>query len=181
MMKKYLFAISTLVSFYLNAQVGINTETPQATLQVVGNPTDNSSFDGIIPPRLTGDELATKTYTISQLGAVVYVSSAPNSKNGQVSYVSDDGYYLFDGNHWQPLGQEFVRLDNSSAFGYATRYRKENSSFYMSTVGNKAVDFSYNSYASVPKGAIGDYSFAIGQGTESVGTASFAVEIYYNF
>ena len=49
-MKKYLFAISILTSFYLNAQngsVGINTESPKATLHVLGSPTDTSKLDGI--------------------------------------------------------------------------------------------------------------------------------------
>lgn len=37
-MKKSLLSISLLFSIYVNAQVGINTETPKATLDITANP-----------------------------------------------------------------------------------------------------------------------------------------------
>lgn len=108
-MKKYLFAISTLTSFYLNAQngsVGINTESPKATLHVLGSPTDTSKLDGIIAPIITGDELAAKTYGSDQTGAILYVTASATNKTGQVINVSKIGYYYFNGSEWIPLNSE---------------------------------------------------------------------------
>ena len=108
-MKKYLFAISTLTIFYLNAQngsVGINTESPKATLHVLGNPSDTSKLDGIIAPIITGDELAAKTYGTDQTGAVIYVTAPCSNLSGQVINVSKIGYYYFNGSEWIPLNSE---------------------------------------------------------------------------
>jgi len=50
-----LVKILLFAGFFIKAQVGINTSTPQATLDVNGKPTDNTVLDGIIAPRITGD------------------------------------------------------------------------------------------------------------------------------
>ena len=90
------------ISFYLNAQVGIGTTTPNATLDVVGEANIITSMDGIIPPRLSGDQLNSKTYTATQQGALVYVTSAlSDSDNGQCSNVTSLGLYIFNGTLWQ--------------------------------------------------------------------------------
>ncbi|WP_370897253.1 hypothetical protein [Chryseobacterium gossypii] len=41
-------------------QVGINTTAPKATLDIIGVSTDTTIPDGVIAPRLTGDELKAK-------------------------------------------------------------------------------------------------------------------------
>ena len=108
-MKKCLFAISALTSFYLNAQngrVGINTESPKATLHVLGSPSDASKLDGIIAPIITGDELAAKTYGTEQTGAVIYVTTPSSNLSGQVINVSKIGYYFFNGSVWLPFNAE---------------------------------------------------------------------------
>ncbi len=56
-MKKSILLLSALVSFTSFAQVGIDTETPKATLDVVGKPSQVDKVDGIIAPRITGDQL----------------------------------------------------------------------------------------------------------------------------
>ena len=118
-MKKYLFAISTLTSFYLNAQngsVGINTESPKATLHVLGSPTDTSKLDGIIAPIITGDELAAKTYGTDQTGAILYVTASATNKTGQVSNVSYSDYYYFNGTKWLPLHEPLYDVVNRGNF-----------------------------------------------------------------
>lgn len=57
---KHLFIFFVLFGIAVHAQVGINTQTPEATLEVVGKPNDTNHYDGIIPPRITGEQLATK-------------------------------------------------------------------------------------------------------------------------
>lgn len=46
-----------LTSTALFAQVGIDTETPKAILDVVGFPADKSKLDRIIAPKITGNQL----------------------------------------------------------------------------------------------------------------------------
>lgn len=92
------------LGFIAKAQVGINNDTPQATLDVTGKPTDTNALDGIIPPRLTGDQLRAKTYTSSQTGALVYVTEADPSPSGQTTNVTAAGYYYFNGTQWATTG-----------------------------------------------------------------------------
>ncbi|MDY3381498.1 hypothetical protein PG587_10080 [Riemerella anatipestifer] len=47
-------SLSVGVVMSQTGKVGINTENPNATLDVVGVPTNTQSLDGIIAPRATG-------------------------------------------------------------------------------------------------------------------------------
>jgi hypothetical protein len=75
-MKKQTLLLATLLSSaFTFAQVGVNIQTPHATLDVTGKPADASSLDGVIAPRMTGAELRAKTYTATQTGALIYVTT----------------------------------------------------------------------------------------------------------
>lgn len=120
-MKNLFLSIAVTASALLSAQtgkVGINTQNPQSTLDVVGVPSDITKLDGIIAPRLTGSQLATKNYTNSQTGAIVYVSTPAPTLTGQVSEVVSPGYYYFDGNIWKSFEddtlEDVVRRGNHS-------------------------------------------------------------------
>jgi hypothetical protein len=184
MMKKYLFAISILTSFYLNAQngsVGINTENPQATLHVVGNPTDTSKFDGIIPPKITGDELGAKSYTSSQIGALVYVTNPATSPSGQVINVTSTDYYYFDGLVWQtfkPALYDVVMRGN---------YSPKNISFTGSSITKQGTTEGALGYNSTTKsfyfGALnplhtGNYNVTMGLNTGSKITTAYSNSIF---
>ncbi|MET3537437.1 hypothetical protein [Chryseobacterium limigenitum] len=106
MNSKKLFSIffALLLSAIINGQVGINTPDPQATLDIVGDPSNTLKLDGVIAPRLRGAELAAKTYTAAQTGAIVYVTLAAGTLTGQVINVSAPGYYYFDGSVWKSIG-----------------------------------------------------------------------------
>lgn len=84
-------------------RVGINTDTPQATFQVVGNPSNTNALDGLIAPKIEGSQLSNKTYTADQTGALVYVTSATSTTVPQTAEVTTPGYYYFDGSVWKPL------------------------------------------------------------------------------
>ncbi|WP_374441599.1 hypothetical protein [Epilithonimonas sp.] len=102
-MKKSL-TIAAVACFTLSlCQVGINTDTPSATLDIVGSPSDISKLDGVIAPRLTGNELAAKTYTAAQTGAIIYATAPASTLTGQVINVSATGYYYFDGSVWNNM------------------------------------------------------------------------------
>lgn len=106
-MTKKLFPVVLLTGSFAFAQVGVNTVSPKATLEVAGNPTDNTKFDGIIAPRITGDQLKAKNYSSSQTGALVYVTAADSAPSGQTLDVTSPGYYYFNGdsaiNKWVKL------------------------------------------------------------------------------
>ncbi len=104
-MKKQTLLLAALLSSALAfAQVGVNTQTPQATLDVIGKPADASSLDGVIAPRMTGAELRAKTYTAAQTGALVYVTLADTAPAGQTINVTSTGYFYFDGTQWIKTG-----------------------------------------------------------------------------
>lgn len=105
-MKTVIYSFLSLISFAAQGQVGINTQTPQATLEVVGKPNDINHYDGIILPRITGDQLAAKTYSPAKKGAIVFVTGATTNLTGQVLHITKSGLYYFDGNLWMPFTQE---------------------------------------------------------------------------
>ncbi|WP_223600428.1 hypothetical protein [Chryseobacterium sp. GVT01B] len=127
-MKKKLLStiLITAANILIFSQVGINNATPKATLDIVGKPTDNTTMDGIIPPRITGDQLHGKTYTTAQKGAVVYATSAASDTNltGQTINVKTEGMYYFNGHVW-------IRYTTSSTYmsasvGGGTEYTSNN-------------------------------------------------------
>ncbi|SIQ20000.1 hypothetical protein SAMN05880574_107106 [Chryseobacterium sp. RU37D] len=109
-MTKKLFPILLLIGSFASAQVGFNTNNPSATLDVVGNPSDNGKFDGIIAPRISANQLKTKNYTSSQTGALVYVTAPDSSPAGQTLGVISTGYYYFNGD---PSVNRWVKIVSS--------------------------------------------------------------------
>ncbi|KMQ69184.1 hypothetical protein ACM39_03495 [Chryseobacterium sp. FH2] len=92
-----------------SGQIGINTETPKATLQVVGKNSEITSPDGIIAPKLTGDELAAKdtAYGNDQNGTLVYVTSAVTDPTDKTINLTRSGYFYYDAvaGVWQIFGR----------------------------------------------------------------------------
>ncbi|WP_347217946.1 hypothetical protein [Chryseobacterium sp.] len=113
-MKSKLFTLALLsVGLSVSAQVGINTPQAQASLDVVGFPSDANKLDGVIAPRLTGVQLKAKNYTTAQTGAIVYVTSAETAPTGQTVDVITPGYYYFDGAKWGNLNANWRTVGNS--------------------------------------------------------------------
>ena len=100
MKTKIYTGLALMMSAFAFSQAGIGTVTPQATLDVVGKPTDAASLDGIIAPRMEGAQLRAKAYTASQTGALVYVTLADTAPAGQTADVTAPGYYFFNGSKW---------------------------------------------------------------------------------
>lgn len=90
------------------SQVGINTESPRATLDVMALPDVSSAIDGIIAPQLSGSKLQSKNslYTAAQEGVIVYAQSAsPGAGNtsDKTRNITAPGYYYFNGTVWVPI------------------------------------------------------------------------------
>ncbi|GEM53502.1 hypothetical protein [Empedobacter brevis] len=114
-MKKHFILLGALLSSAIAySQVGINTENPNVTLDVVGKATDANSLDGITAPRLTGNQLRAKIYTIAQTGALVYITTPDTAPAGQTIDVKTIGYYYFNGTKWIPTeGNNIYNADGS--------------------------------------------------------------------
>ena len=99
-MNKYLLStVLLLISISVQAQTarsGINNQSPTVTLDVTGNPTNKSYLDGIVAPKITGAQLSAKTYTTTENGAIVYVTTADPAPAGQTINVTTPGYYYFN-------------------------------------------------------------------------------------
>lgn len=105
-MKTLIYSFLSVIGFTAQGQVGINTQTPQATLEVVGKPNDVNHYDGIILPRITGDQLSSKMYSSTKKGAIIFVTSPATNFAGQVLHITKSGLYYFDGDVWMPFIQE---------------------------------------------------------------------------
>lgn len=92
--------------FAQTAGVGIDTTTPNSTLDVHGKlgPTD---IDGLQAPRITRAQLSAKGNTLygtNQKGALVYITDISAGDNvGPRLNIDSIGYYYFDGVVWQKL------------------------------------------------------------------------------
>lgn len=97
MRKIFLSAAFLALNFASMAQVGVGTDDPKATLDVVADAATATAIDGIIPPRLTGDQLRAKTnYGSDQEGVMVYVTAADTAPEGKTINVTEKGFYYFD-------------------------------------------------------------------------------------
>ena len=101
--KLFLYVVMVCISNSFFSQVGINTELPKATLHVVGKPDLSTAPDGVIAPRMTGDQLKAKdaVYLTDQTGALVYITQAVTIPSIKTAKVDKAGYYMFNGETWK--------------------------------------------------------------------------------
>lgn len=137
------FLIISAISFYSIAfsQVGINTETPKATLDIVASPNNLSKIDGLLVPRISGDELKAKDalYGNSQIGTIVYATAKVTTPSTKTINITNEGYYFFNGSVWTALGSG---NSQSKEWFYAPSVALPTSSLGVST--NSADDIYYN-------------------------------------
>lgn len=103
--------VTLLLPLSIYSQVGINTTTPQSTFDVAAKDVSPTTREGIIAPRLTKSQLASKllsTYGNNQTGSIVYVTdvSEPSSTAPSLSQtvsIKEVGYYLFTGTMWKAI------------------------------------------------------------------------------
>lgn len=108
MKKKIILLAALAISSLAYSQVGINNETPKATLDITAKTTDGTKPEGIIAPRLTGDQikLGDAQYDTPQTGAIVYATAAITTTptvTDKTKNITAIGYYYFDGAFWQAL------------------------------------------------------------------------------
>ncbi len=98
MIKNYIALLSLLTGVTAYAQterVGINTITPQSTLDVQSLPTDN--IKGVLVPRVTVAEIKAMTpnLTVAQNSMMTYLTETlpTGDRTGSYVLVSDPGFY----------------------------------------------------------------------------------------
>lgn len=114
---KLLITLVFLTSGLAIAQVGINNQSPKATLDITAKNTNGSTAEGLIAPRLTGDQIkaADAQYGTGQKGTIVYATEAVTIPSTKTSAIAAEGYYYFDGNLWQKMnGPSSVDLTNDA-------------------------------------------------------------------
>ena len=118
---KSIFTTALLVIFTLLASaqnVGINTNTPATTLQVVGVPATASVADGISVPSLTGNQLKAKdnAYNSVPNGTLVYVTAAASPTTAKTVNVKSAGFYYLDGGVCQKVISTTIADTTNDAF-----------------------------------------------------------------
>lgn len=122
MKKNLILSVFISVSSLISSQVGINTLSPETTFEVAGKPDDPNHYDGILPPRITGDQLSKKTYSASKKGTLLFITEPPTNLSGQLAKISEPGLYCFNGSLWQLVEEQkqiidyriILNFDNSS-------------------------------------------------------------------
>ena len=104
-MKKTISVLIFISAQLLFSQVGINTPNANATLDVVAKTTDGSRPEGIIAPRLSGNQIKAgdAQYTVAQRGTLIYATAAVGTPSTKTANITSQGYYYFDGNIWQKI------------------------------------------------------------------------------
>lgn len=119
-MKNFTLLILLLLVSNTNAQcVGINTTNPKTTLDVVGNPTDISTADGILAPRITLSQLNSKTsYSTPQTGAIIYITDITGGSTvSATEKIYSTGYHFFDGTSWSSFSSNLNTVAFEASLG----------------------------------------------------------------
>ncbi|MGM5631742.1 hypothetical protein O2K51_12640 [Apibacter raozihei] len=130
-MKQKIFVLSALLFTSLSfSQIGINNQSPNATLDISAIKSDGSTAEGIIAPRLTGDQIkaANPKYGINQTGAIIYATSGISAADptDKTTNITTAGYYFFNGSTWELLNPQTTDSDATRFLG-GTVYVKFNS------------------------------------------------------
>ena len=191
-MKKNIILLGALIiSGVAYSQVGIDTDTPKATLDIKASPTSTTKIDGLIAPRLKGSELKTNNtkYSADQDGAIVYITEplASGNTSTKTTNVTSIGYYYFDKTLDSGNGQ-WVKVANPVAaavyqepwnvWGTTTPATTNTQKIYqkasVSIGDNTSIGDNYNFAVGDKNTATGNQSMAIGSETKATGNRSFA-------
>lgn len=111
-MKKSLILLGLISTGFAYAQhegkIGINTETPKATLEIIPN-TENrlenaTTNEGIIIPKLSKLRIANIENNKLVEGTLVYATdNVYTGTNTKVSRINEKGYYFYNGTEWEKM------------------------------------------------------------------------------
>ncbi|HCA08928.1 tail fiber domain-containing protein [Chryseobacterium sp.] len=103
----------TSLSVHVNAQVGVNTQTPASTLDVRAKETSGTSavVEGLLIPRV--DRQKAQSMTGVPVSTMIYISStATGAQTGTALNIDAEGYYYFNGTAWTKLAGNGTPVNN---------------------------------------------------------------------
>lgn len=138
-MKKIIYLIVFISTFYAHAQVGINTTSPATSFDVAKSSVATVA-DGVLVTRISGDELKAKdaNYGTNQHATLIYVTSIPTTTSPKTSNIKSPGFYYYDNTISKWVGA--FRNNNFPKFFYMPSVLVN-----TSTLGTKTMDL-YNLY-----------------------------------
>ncbi|MGP1500870.1 MAG: hypothetical protein ACTTJM_03685 [Bergeyella cardium] len=176
-----LISISALASAQYDGRVGINTDTPKATLDLRPNP-DNAlatatTNEGLLIPKLSKARVANiatpEEATMVYVGNLIYTGTDP-----RVSGIISPGFYYYDAvnGKWKKLNMNpptgLEKITENGNTGWRLIGRDPNN---YGDIGEGAIDFSHSTSPSNENGATGEKSFAFGTDAKATGIYSFAI------
>ncbi|MGB5982283.1 MAG: hypothetical protein WBG46_09075 [Nonlabens sp.] len=165
-----------------NAQVGINTETPRALLDIkaANEIADNAGVmvtdDGVLIPRVT-TLLVNADQPIE--GLLIYLTETFEDTSSDPSTFYEPGFYVSYGSTWETFGNgsgdslgQLRLVDEGNGDGF--RLAPADPLNY-GDLGQNAVDLSIQNSASSINGATGQNAFAVGLNTRASAINSVAI------
>lgn len=107
--KSLLSVISLLMGITIFSQVGINTTTPQSTLDIVAkNPAGTATgTDGMLIPRV--DRLRAQNMTAVEISTIIYVNDyTTGSPTAQAQNIDANGFYYYNGSVWEKINKTLL-------------------------------------------------------------------------
>lgn len=105
-MKRAFFLVFIVLSAKVFSQIGINVETPKATLDIQGTDLSDKP-DGLLIPRFTIAEITAKdtTYNNDHNGTLIFITTGSGTLGTKTEYITGKGFYYYDSNNerWKPL------------------------------------------------------------------------------
>lgn len=92
----FLFMLAVSGSTLWAQRAGVNTTIPEATLDIQADPTSVTANEanGILIPRLTGDEI--KAMTGMQASTLIYATAAATTPELTAEHITEPGYYYYN-------------------------------------------------------------------------------------
>lgn len=139
-MKKNIYSllITTIFGSIVYSQVGIGTPTPQGSLDVAYIPSKPAVAQGVLFPRLTGNEIQQMNVGAPQNGMFVFATSIPTAQIPRTSLITESGlyYYFSSEDRWRNVNQV---ISPSSLF--STSYTNSNMVIASYSGGSGAGDY----------------------------------------
>ncbi|REC79628.1 hypothetical protein DRF60_04240 [Chryseobacterium elymi] len=139
-MKKKIYPLFAPIVFgcILKAQVGIHTAIPQGSLDVAYVTSKPTSPQGVLFPKLTGDEIQQMNVGTPQNGMFVFATSVPTTQIPRTSLITESGlyYYFSPDDKWRNVNQVI-----SPSFLFSTGYKNSSMTVVSYSGGSGATDY----------------------------------------